>query len=196
MNKLYFATSNSWKFNHANDFFKLNGIGLKQFALELPESRSEDVEEIAKEKAEFAYSQIKKPVFVIDAAFYINGLNGFPKTYVKYAEKYIGANGIIKLLKGNKDRTWEVDNVICYKNKNTIKIFHGKLKGIVSYSLKIDNINKVREVDRIFIPENYKKTYSEFTKEEQTSYDNKIWKPKVFDEFISWIKNNNISKNK
>lgn len=189
MNNLCFATSNLWKFNHANQHFDLNGLKIEQLNIELPESRSEDVEQIAIEKAEFAFSQIKKPVFVIDAAFYINGLNGFPKTYVKYAEKYIGANGIIKLLKGNKDRTWEVDNVICFKDKETIKIFHGKIKGVVSHNLKIDNLNKVREVDRIFIPDNYKKTYSEFTSEEQKEYDDKVWKPQVFNEFIAWYKN-------
>ena len=196
MNNLYFATSNLWKFNHANQHFGLSGLNIEQLNIELPESRSEDVEQIAIEKAEFAFSQIKKPVFVIDAAFYINGLNGFPKTYVKYAEKYIGANGIIKLLKGNKDRTWEVDNVICFKDKETIKIFHGKIKGVVSPKLKKDNLEKVREVDRIFIPDNYKKTYSEFTSEEQKEYDNKVWKPQVFNEFINWYKDNIKNKTK
>lgn len=190
MKTIYFATSNSWKYAHARDYFDKNGIIIKQLALELPESRSEEVEEIALEKANFAYIKIKRPLFVIDTAFYINGLNGFPKTYVKYAEKYIGANGILRLLKGKKDRSWEVHNVICFKAGKEVKFFHGILKGKVTTSLKIDNTNKVREVDRIFIPEGFDKTYSEFSAKEQEEYDRVVWRPSVFDTFIDWVKNN------
>jgi non-canonical purine NTP pyrophosphatase (RdgB/HAM1 family) len=187
MNVINFATSNDWKYKHAKDYFKLFNIEVKQSITELPESRSEDVDIIATEKAQLAYREFQTPLFVIDAAFYIKGLNDFPKTYVKFAEKYLGATGILKLLENNPNRDWEVHNVICYIDSHKQKLFHGILRGVVAINLKQDNPQKVREVDRIFIPDGYSKTYSEFTQKEQGDYDIKVWKPQVFDEFIRWI---------
>lgn len=187
MKSIYFATSNEWKFKNASEYFNEKGITIKQLPLQLPESRSEEVEVIAKEKADYAYSEIKQPLFVIDTAYYILGLNGFPKTYVKFAEKYIGAEGILKLLEGNPNRNWEVHNVICFKDNIKIHLIHGIIRGTTTTKLKQDNINKVSELDRIFIPQGYTKTYSEFSKEDQADYDRKIWKPSVFDEFIQWL---------
>lgn len=188
MNVIGFATSNNWKYQHAKEYFKTKGIQVDQLAIELPESRSEDVDIIATEKAQFAFQKFSQPLFVIDAAFYIKGLNDFPRTYVKFTEKYIGAAGILKLLENQSNRNWEVHNVICYVNNHQQKLFHGVLKGRVALNLRQDNPQKVREVDRIFIPEGYTKTYSEFTKKEQDDYDNHAWKPQVFNEFMSWLK--------
>lgn len=74
MKALYFATSSTWKFQQGQAYLKQFGIDLKQANMELPESRSEDVVEIAKEKATFAYEQLKQPVIVIDGAFHIKAL--------------------------------------------------------------------------------------------------------------------------
>jgi XTP/dITP diphosphohydrolase len=185
---LYFATSNNWKFAQAREVFGQKGIILKQFKVDLPESRSEDVYEIAREKANFAYKQLKKPVFTLDAAYFIKTLNGFPKTYIKFADKYIGAQGILKLLKDKKDRRWEFANVICFKDSKEEKIFTKFLKGTVANCLGKDNPRKIRDIDRIFIPEGFKKPYSEFSSREQEDYDQKIWRPTVFGEFIRWLK--------
>ena len=115
MKTLYFTTSNSWKFNLAKRFFDKRGIILKQYQIEMPESRSEEGEEIAKEKADFAFSKLRKPLFVLDGSFHIRSLNNFPKSYVKFTDKYIGAEGILKLMQGQRDRYWEFINVLCYK---------------------------------------------------------------------------------
>jgi len=57
MSALYFATSNTWKFQQGQAYLMQFDIDLKQANIELPESRSEDVAEIAREKATFAYEQ-------------------------------------------------------------------------------------------------------------------------------------------
>jgi XTP/dITP diphosphohydrolase len=102
MSSLYFATNNLWKFERAKIYFRERNIQLQQLAIELPESRSEDVKTIAKEKAVYAFKKLKQPVFVMDAGFYITSLNGFPATFVQFCEKYIGSEGIIKLMEGKK----------------------------------------------------------------------------------------------
>ena len=187
MKQLHFATSNRWKFIQAKNYFAGKNIRLKRANIELPESRNEEVIEVAKEKAQYAFSKLNKPVFVIDAAFFIKALNDFPKTYVKFVDKYIGAEGILKLLEGKKNRRWEFANVVCYKDAATEKVFNNVIRGIVASNLGKDNPHKVRDIDRIFIPEGYKKPFSEFTVKEQKDYDEKVWKPTVFDGFINWL---------
>lgn len=115
-------------------------------------------------------------------------MNDFPKTYIKFVDKYIGAREILKLLEGKKDRRWEFANVVCFKYSQEEKIFAKLLKGIVTDYLGKDNPRKIRDIDRIFIPERFNKPYSEFSPKEQEDYDQKIWRPTVFNEFIRWLK--------
>lgn len=65
------------------------GINLKQFKVDLPESRSEEVLEIAREKARSAFAKLQKLLFVIDGALYIKALNDFPKTYGEMSLKEV-----------------------------------------------------------------------------------------------------------
>jgi inosine/xanthosine triphosphate pyrophosphatase family protein len=61
------------------------GIKVVQVPLDIPEPRSDDVEEIAKEKVRYAFNEIGKPCVALDAGFYIGSLNGFPKAFVNFA---------------------------------------------------------------------------------------------------------------
>lgn len=191
MEQLVFATSNEWKFNLAKDYFSKQGIALIREVMELPESREEDVVKLAKEKARFAFSKIKKPLFVIDAALNIKALNDFPQTYIKFADKYIGAEGVIKLLEGEKDRRWEFKNTVGYKDSTTEKCFVGLHKGTVVEKLTHTEKGKIRDIDRILISEDYNKTFAEFTDKEWEEFYANIWKPTTFDEFIDWLKSQN-----
>lgn len=185
---VYFATSNKWKFSRAEGYFAKKGIVLKWFKIDLPESRSEDVYEIAREKVKLAFSKLKQPLFVIDGALHIKALNDFPKTYVKFVDKYLGAEGLLKLLQSKKDRRWEFINLIYYKDKNIEKNFTGILKGTIAEKLKDHQSNYARDFDRILLPEGHDKTYGSMTPKEVKDFDNFVWKPAVFNEFISWLK--------
>lgn len=192
MKKLFFATSNKWKFGQADVYFRKKGLDIQQLDIKLPESRSEEVLEVAKEKLDFAFQKIKSPVFVIDAAFHIKGLRDFPKTYVKFVEKYIGAEGVIELLKGKKNRRWEFPNVLYYKDSLQEKYFIGLIKGRVVQKLSHSCEGKVRDFDRIQIPDGYTKTFAEMSENELRRFDKKVWQPTVFDNFIDWYKKNKI----
>ncbi len=187
MKKLNFATSNSWKFNQAYDYFKTRGIIIKQAKLELPESRDENPVNISKEKAEFAYKTLNEPVFVLDGAFFIKAYNDFPKTFVKLADNYLGAKGILKLLEGENNRNWEFPNTITYKDSSVEKTFSNGPKGVFDITVHEGLGYNIREINKIMIPDGYDKTYSEFTEEENKDYEKKVWAPLVFDEFIDWF---------
>jgi XTP/dITP diphosphohydrolase len=189
MKILYFATSNKWKFSQAKDYFSKHGLNLLQFDCDLPESREEDGKAVAEEKSRAAFAKLGKPVFVVDGSFQIKALKDFPKSYVKFFDKYIGAKGLLKLLDGEKDRRWEFLNILYFRDKNREKCFVGTTRGVISKTLIKTNVIKVRDFERVMIPEESTKTFSQMTEEEYKAYDKNIWKPNVFLPFISWFKN-------
>ncbi len=152
--------------------------------MELPESRSEDVVEIAREKAAFAYETLKQPVIVIDGAFHIKALNDFPKTMVKFTEKYLGARGILKLLEDETDRAYEWPNALYYKDNETEKCFVGYIHGSIAMSLPANT--KANDFGRIQIPAGYNKPFSRMSKEEVQHFAENVWQPGIFKEFGEW----------
>jgi XTP/dITP diphosphohydrolase len=187
MRRLCFVTSNKWKFNQANEYFLRKEIELKHYKLELPESRSEEGRDIAKEKVEFAFSKVKQPLFILDGSFRIRTLNNFPKSYVKFADKYIGAEGILKLMSDKKDRCWEFLNILCYKDNKKEKMFIGRQEGEVIKELNHNKKGKVRDFDRVLIAKGYNKTFSEMSNAEMEEYNNTVWRPVAFGDFIKWF---------
>ncbi|TAK95271.1 non-canonical purine NTP pyrophosphatase [Patescibacteria group bacterium] len=117
--KIFFATSNKAKVEWAQAALKKYGLEVVQLEMELVESRHEDPAEIALEKAQQAYALIKKPLMVEDGGFFIEALNGFPMTHVKFSLKTVGMSGIMKLLKGEKNRKaeWRMTVALVLSNK-------------------------------------------------------------------------------
>lgn len=177
----------------AEEYFAEYGIRLEQFDIELPESRSEEGIQISREKVRIAYKKLRKPVFVMDGSLHIKALNNFPKTYVQFIDKYIGAEGILRLMEGKKNRKWEFLNVICYKDGKTEKHFVHPQKGVVIKKLDHRKKGLIRDFDRVLVPKGYEKTFAEMTKKEARDYDERIWKPGVFDKFIHWLKSRTSS---
>lgn len=186
MNPIYFATSSDWKYEQAQSYLKQFDIQLERANMELPESRSENVLEIAKEKAEFAFKQLGKPVIVIDGAFQIKGLNDFPKTMVKLAEKYIGARGVLKLLDGESNRGYEWPNALCYKDESTEKLFVGYIRGEIVTELSKD-ADAANDFGLIQIPTGYSKPFSQMNKEEMKHFMQHVWQPAIFEGFGNWV---------
>ena len=74
MTEIRYTTTNQAKVLSLKRRIEKYAIKIIQIPLKMPEPRSYDVEEIAKAKIEFAYKQIRKPVVVLDAGFYIPSL--------------------------------------------------------------------------------------------------------------------------
>lgn len=182
--ELTFATSSNWKYQQGQSYLGQRGITLLRADIELPESRNEDVVEIAKEKANYAYDQLQRPVIVIDGAFHIKALNDFPKTFVKFAEKYVGASGVLQLMNGVADRTYEWPNVLCYRDAQTEKCFVGYIRGNIVD--KIDGRDTSHDFGRIQKPDGYDKTFSEMSEAELRHFEQHVWSPTLFKKFAAW----------
>ena len=126
--KLTVVTGNAHKAVEVAAFFG-NEIEVVHVALDIPEYRSDDVTEIAREKARYAYAHLSTPLIVDDTAFCIDALNGFPGPYAAYVLAAIGNAGILKLMDGIPDRNAHFTTAIAYADKTGIRVFPGTLHG-------------------------------------------------------------------
>jgi len=155
---LYFITSNEHKFAEAESVLKDCGINICHIRLRYDEARGEKCEEIAKKSAEMCFKRFKTPLFVEDAGLFIPSLNGFPGTYSAWVFKTLGKEGILKLLRGVKDRRAKFISAIAYVDKSGVSVFTGVSEGRIT-----DKIHGKSGFgyDPIFVPNGWKKTYGE-----------------------------------
>ncbi|MBI3443521.1 non-canonical purine NTP pyrophosphatase, partial [Candidatus Woesebacteria bacterium] len=113
LSDLVVVTTNTGKIEEINDIL---GTNHKISAIDLPEIQSLDLDEVISAKAKAAYEKIKKPVLVTDVSLEIKGLNGLPGPFVKFFLKTLGAEGTVRLVKGNR-RTKVTDAVAVYDGK-------------------------------------------------------------------------------
>jgi len=127
---LTMVTSNAHKAQEVAAFFG-QSIKFNHVALDIPELRSDDIEEIAREKARYAYNHFHRPLIVDDTSFSINALNGFPGPYAAYVLKKIGNKGILKLMEGFPDRKALFTTAIAFADDKGIFVFSGMIEGNV-----------------------------------------------------------------
>lgn len=175
MKKIIFVTSNQGKYLSAKNFLRKYNINVVQKNLEIPESR-ESIEEIAIQKSKYAYKILKKPLIAIDAGFFINSLNGFPRMFVNFVLETIGTEGIIKLIEG-KNKTCEFKEILCYCDniQTKPKLFERIVRGTISKKPR----GKVKpyhwsKLALIFIPEGKRKTLAEMTKKELMNFRKRV----------------------
>ena len=178
LSDLLFVSSNIHKFQESKVILESFGISIQFFKLNLEEIQSNSIKEIALKKAQNAFSKCKKPLITEDDGLYIDSLDGFPGPYSSYVHKTIGNQGILDLLKKNRDAKF-ISN-ITYCDKNNLESFEGKLDGCISKSEKGTGWG----YDPIFIPKNTKKTFAELIDKNNLSHRYKALK-----KFSNWYLN-------
>ncbi|MCK9581616.1 MAG: RdgB/HAM1 family non-canonical purine NTP pyrophosphatase [Methanoregula sp.] len=109
-------------------------LEVEHVALDVPEHRSDDIGEIAQEKARFAFGMLNTPLIVDDTGFFIDALNGFPGPYAAYVLNSIGNAGILKLMDGIPDRRARFTTGIAYADEKGIRSFTGTIEGTITTS--------------------------------------------------------------
>jgi len=126
--ELTVVTSNAHKAQEVAAFFG-ESLLVRHVALEIPELRSDDVTEIAREKARYAYNQLRVPLIVDDTAFSIEALKGFPGPYAAYVLASIGNSGILRLMDGMTNRNARFTTAIAFADHTGIEVFTGTIDG-------------------------------------------------------------------
>ena len=190
MEEIIFATKNQGKFTYYRERFQEYGVRLSHVEMDLPEPRSDDLTEIAKEKVLYAYNSLKKPCIAVDAGFYINSLNGFPRAFVNFTLSTIGIEGILRLAEG-KPRECEFRNCIAYMDNTLDKpvFFEAGIRGYLSES-KRGKLSPIdwSELSLIFIPEGTYKTLGEMTRDERSNLLSQRWGAS-YREVAEWLAN-------
>lgn len=112
--QIIFVTGSEMKVRHANEALVGTGFKLTAQKLDIIEPRAEDPQEVVIEKALQAIKLINKPLIVEDSGIFIDYLNGFPKTFVHFAESTIGVKNIVKIMEGITNRNAEFRQSLAY----------------------------------------------------------------------------------
>ena len=131
--KITMVTSNEGKAREVAAFFG-GFVEVAHVVLEIPEHRSDDVGEIARGKAQYAYERLKTPLLVDDTGFFIDALSGFPGSYAAYALHSIGNAGILKLMEGTMDRTARFTTAIAFADERGVRVFKGTIEGRITHA--------------------------------------------------------------
>ncbi len=174
MKQVFFITGNKLKFEIAQQALAGANIELVQKELATPEIQSVRVEEVAGFSAKWASDQLKQPVLVSDAGYYIEALNGFPGPFIKYINEWLSAEDILRLMDGKTNRTVEVKDCLAYCEPGQEPVFFcGSAKGTIANKKGSPGLTAINE---IFIPEGYDKTESDIPWEEMKNFWSKSMK--------------------
>lgn len=186
MLEIVFVTGNASKFKYARDHLKIHSIALTQKTLEIPEIQSESIKEIAVDKAKKAYQTLKRPIIVSDHGWHILSLNGFPGAFMKYINHWLTSRDLLNLMKAHKNREILFEEVICFVDKDLVKVFTKTQKGQILHKSRGQGL--ASETIVTFDPNNL--SIAEVNSQTGKSA---IDQSKLWQEFAKWVNKYNTS---
>lgn len=188
--KLFFCTTNANKVPGLARALAPFGIEVEQFYLDIPELQAETAPAVAREKARWAFARVGQPVIVVDSAFHVPALNGFPGTNVKWATKQIGLDGYLRLMSHlfgpGRDCYFE-DALACAVSASEepaifVRQVHGRLAAAVAGG---HHPEAKSELWRLFMPDGHGKTLAEMTAEELEQHRSTV--RDTYRDFAAWF---------
>ncbi|CAO2822046.1 unnamed protein product [Amaranthus hypochondriacus] len=158
-----FVTGNPKKLEEFKAIFG-QSIPFQSLKLDLPELQGEP-EDISKEKARLAATQVNGPVLVEDTCLCFNALKGLPGPYIKWFLEKIGHEGLNNLLMAYEDKSAYAMCVFSLSLGPSADpvTFVGKTMGKIVPARGPNDFGW----DPIFQPDGYEETYAEISKEEK-----------------------------
>lgn len=184
MQKIHLVTGNPKKVLVAKEALAKYGIDVDQVDIETPEIQAETTDEIVKYSAKYAAEKSGKAVIKGDFGFYIEALNGFPGPFVKFINKWLTAEELIRLYKDKENKRAHVLNALgfCTPGSEPV-VFVTKTEGILLTEASGDNGNPV---DALFVPDGFDKTIASMSQEEYI----KLWDNDRFERLSQYLKEN------
>jgi len=161
--RIDFITSNEGKFNEVRLALGNEGHDVVWLRRTYPEIQTALLEEVVEEGLEWVLARMEPsgPFMIEDSGLFIEALGGFPGVFSAYVFKTIGNAGILKLMKGEKNRAASFESRIGFYSKETgPHIFRGSCPGTMAASPK----GKMGfGYDPIFIPNGRERTFAQMT---------------------------------
>lgn len=194
MNEIIFATSNSGKVATLQSHLAIHGLGdieVVQSTFDLIEPQATTALEVASSKASQAYQITKAPVLVDDSSFHIYALGGFPGPYIKYMLDTVGAEGIVRFMKGTQDRrAYGMSALVFIDDKGGIHTFsvQGSDGSIAEEVRESVDDSGWSDLWKIFIPAGSTKTLSQMTPEDHEMRHKSESGRSSYNHFAEWLK--------
>lgn len=190
--KVLFATTNAAKVASVARVLGSRGITVERIDVELPELQADDAEGVALGKIRAALASLSVPVMVVDSAFHIDALGGFPGPYVKHVTAKIGIAGYLDLLSRHPDpgsRGCAFVDAVAYADPMLPAplVFVRRERGTVADSPRGDPAGHKSPMATLFIPEGCGKTIAEMAPEELHAYRTRPTTEKVYHDLASAI---------
>lgn len=191
--EIVFITGNKGKIETAKRYFNnVQNIKLLPLAMDLVEPQFDSVLEVAKYKAKQAFKIVKKPVFVCDAGFSIEELDGFPGVYAKYFNETIGNDGYLRLMKDKDNRNCFYTTTIVYIDENGNEFsfeshINAKMTREEAKEIKGDAWSNLW---KITILEGSNKTIAELSEDERTALRDRRGSDTCWVEFLNYLNGN------
>ena len=165
--ELFFVSSNENKFQETERILSNFRMQINFFKTTLEEIQSNDLNDIAEQKAINAYGIVKKPIIIEDDGLFIDSLNGFPGPYSSYVYDTIGNKGIMNLLENCEIRDAKFVSIIAYCDSDCdVKLFESSIPGKISSVIEKGGWG----YDPIFIPNGESKTYANVSDKDKFSH--------------------------
>lgn len=187
--EIRYATKNEAKVSSLKRVLSEYGINIIHVPLELPEPRTDDLREIARQKVLAAHKEVREPVVALDAGFYIHSLKGFPRAFVNFALKTIGIEGILKLIE-DKPRECEFRECLAYYDGRPEEplIFESSVRGTLTTEVRGRMKKRAwSKLFKIFIPEGEGKTLAQMTSREYFEWSERHHKNSYASKFARWF---------
>lgn len=188
--KVFFATTNAAKVASVARVLGAYGIEVERVDLELPELQADTAEAIATGKVRAALSALRERVMVVDSAFVIDALKGFPGPYVKHVTAKIGVDGYLDLLARHPHPASRgcafVDAVaLADPTIPAPLVFVRRERGTLATERRGDPAGHKSPVATLFVPEGCDKTIAEMAPDELLAYRSRPSTEKVYHELAS-----------
>lgn len=161
--KLKFVTGNPNKIREAQEIL---GFDLDHAEIDLEEIQTFDIRAAVTAKVNQAWETLKCPVMVEDSGLIFTSWNGLPGALVKWFEKTVGCEGLLRMLKDFDDRKAFAVCMVAIHDGNEVRIAEGRVQGQISETMRGDN---GFGWDVIFIPDGHSRTYAEMDHKEKNS---------------------------
>ena len=151
-----FVTGNANKVREAGDIL---GVTLEQVEVGgIFEMQTQNIEKLVNHKCQQAYDSLKCPVLVEDSSLLFNAWNGLPGVLVKWFERTVGCEGMLKMLQPFEDR--DATAVCCFAlhDGKNIRTAIGEIEGTIATKVRGNN---GFGWDVFFITEGYERTFAE-----------------------------------
>jgi len=189
--KLHFATTNSGKLPSAIRVFARYGIEVVQADIDIPEIQAETADAVAREKARYAAERLGGQVIVVDSAFHIRALNGFPGTNVKWTTKQIGLEGYLRLMahlpEPERRVCWFEDAIASAPSRPTVIV--RQTSGTLADAIRgLDRPGQKSPLWRLFIPDGGSGlTLAEMKPESLEDFRRRASSERAYESMAEWI---------